>query len=1160
MKKGTALLLSLALAFSAAPQNVVPAVTGEAYYESEGDEIVDAVDPKQAVIDEAEALGVPNAFIMHQFAEKYEAGEFADPVVEGDGTESISEKISVVTSAAGVKGLQVKKVDTGILARTKFDLGEYDFGDELKSREMIYSMLADKKSKGKGYFYLDDEEEPFAELTIKRSGDDDWEETMKKAFTVSNMDLTGTHHIFFRYVANSALDTNNEIVNTSGKKASLFLEGVFFTEGSTPVVSFDLDNEVNSIDRINGSDVHSIMGYGDMTITIPEGYEAEYTDEELTTQTYELDYIRGRGNSTWLTSKKPYKIKLDKSSDLFGMGKSKHWVLLANYFDYSLVRNKMTTEIAERLNMEYTPKSVFVDVIINDEYCGSYQLSQHVRIGKGNINIDDLEDKPASTEPEITGGYLLAMDTSWLKGDEKPEIKAGGKYFYLDKPEYDSEYPEEAKEAQLEYLKNYIDKIAYLITGTDYSDYNYDGWDDDDYWDDAEDYYANKNVTEEETTEEETQEPVGDEEENQEEEREDWRDYMDEQSYIDYYLIQEISKNGDAYGGSTYLYKKRNGQLYWGPVWDFDFVAWGAYDTSCLNEVEGIDFIDYCPWLEEALEDPAFQDKVIERWNVMSEILKDIASEGGTLDQYKEKLYYSALANYQVRSSYLMDGVDYWWGGSFTNYDDEGNLYTLNYTNEINRLKSYVNAAANWMDENVEAFKDGGSGHHSHNYDVYPRIPFEIDGEVVAMVRYDDYNEEIVTDDIPEAPEKEGMVFRGWYYVDDDGDELKVGPYTFPYHYEYDSEADEYVTVPYTVYAKYVSEDDIIAIEDIKTVADKVYVPMWDMRNDTESYYFRDSYFESDGTYVADFISVIPFDADIDDVKISLAEDYGKSAEISKDGLLYLYRIGKYTVNYTYKDITKQITFIGVDKNDLVDYSEFTLASSVQLQEGEYGSVNFKFKERLVSCEDYSDVMFKSLNPDVVEVDDHGNLHAVGEGTAQIAVVRRYGDSFDLEMTTVTVGNGSNQEEESSTVAEETSSEDASSEATTAEATSTEETTTAQESTSEVESTTKAVEKPAKVSVKKASKKKSAKKISLKFKKVKDAKGYEVAVYKSKKAAKKNKDALYTKTVKKAKTSVKSKKFKNKKKLFVRIRAYVLDGETKVYGSWSKVKAVKIKK
>lgn len=52
-------------------------------------------------------------------------------------------------------------------------------------------------------------------------------------------------------------------------------------------------------------------------------------DQTFSTQTYEMEYIRGRGNSTWICDKKPYKIKLSKKADLFGMGKNKHWVLLA---------------------------------------------------------------------------------------------------------------------------------------------------------------------------------------------------------------------------------------------------------------------------------------------------------------------------------------------------------------------------------------------------------------------------------------------------------------------------------------------------------------------------------------------------------------------------------------------------------------------------------------------------------------------------------------------------------------------------------------------------------------------------------------------------------------------------------------------------------------
>ena len=106
------------------------------------------------------------------------------------------------------------------------------------------------------------------------------------------------------------------------------------------------------------------------------------------------------------------------------------------------------------------------------------------------------------------------------------------------------------------------------------------------------------------------------------------------------------------------------------------------------------------------------------------------------------------------------------------------------------------------------------------------------------------------------------------------------------------------------------------------------------------------------------------------------------------------------------------------------------------------------------------------------------------------------------------------------------------------------------------------VKVPEKALIKKIyKKKKSAKKIKIKIKKIKDAKGYQVAIYKSKKKAKKNKKALVKKYVKyKKKITIKSKKLKKKKKLYVRARAYTLDGVKKVFGPWSKVKKAKIKK
>lgn len=105
------------------------------------------------------------------------------------------------------------------------------------------------------------------------------------------------------------------------------------------------------------------------------------------------------------------------------------------------------------------------------------------------------------------------------------------------------------------------------------------------------------------------------------------------------------------------------------------------------------------------------------------------------------------------------------------------------------------------------------------------------------------------------------------------------------------------------------------------------------------------------------------------------------------------------------------------------------------------------------------------------------------------------------------------------------------------------------------------VKAPGKAKIKKIkAKKKSAKKVKLTLKKITGAKGYQVAIYKTKKNAKKNKKALLKKIVKKTKVTIKSKKLKNKKKLFARARAYKLNGKTKVYGTWSGIKRIKIKK
>lgn len=95
--------------------------------------------------------------------------------------------------------------------------------------------------------------------------------------------------------------------------------------------------------------------------------------------------IKGRGNSTWGMPKKPYKIKLDKSTNLMEMGKNKHWVLLANYSDTSLMRNTLAYNLSGQLGMPQMD-TTWVDVVLNGKYVGNYQFCEQIRVDKNRVN------------------------------------------------------------------------------------------------------------------------------------------------------------------------------------------------------------------------------------------------------------------------------------------------------------------------------------------------------------------------------------------------------------------------------------------------------------------------------------------------------------------------------------------------------------------------------------------------------------------------------------------------------------------------------------------------------------------------------------------------------------------------------------------------------
>ena len=116
--------------------------------------------------------------------------------------------------------------------------------------------------------------------------------------------------------------------------------------------------------------------------------------------------IKGRGNSTWAWTKKPYQIEFDEETKLFGLGVSKKYILLANYVDESLLRTDIAFYIANKLDMQYAPKGTWVNLYIDDQYLGVYYITNKIEISAGSVDLkDDL-------------GIIVELDNIYYYEDE----------------------------------------------------------------------------------------------------------------------------------------------------------------------------------------------------------------------------------------------------------------------------------------------------------------------------------------------------------------------------------------------------------------------------------------------------------------------------------------------------------------------------------------------------------------------------------------------------------------------------------------------------------------------------------------------------------------------------------------------------------------------
>ncbi|MGN1117903.1 MAG: CotH kinase family protein, partial [Acutalibacteraceae bacterium] len=394
------------------------------------------------------------------------------------------------------------------------------------------------------------------------------------------------------------------------------------------------------IDTENGAEVESKDEYINSNIKI----QGNKTYNSKTTTLYSgKSEIKGRGNSTWnWFDKKPYKLKLDKKTDLFGMGKNKHWVLLANYIDDSLMRNAASVELAKILGAEYLD-CVWVDVVFNGECIGNYQLYEHARIDENRVDIFDWEGVTEDIAKAIKKKDGLSDDdadavetqltenTQWITSGE---FSYNGKTYiisdYYTLPDFSGGLFFEADTSFDELSKFYSDGgVPVMINSPEFLFTN------------EEAMSVAKNIVQKMENSfisanrmiKENDEYIS------------YTDLCDFDSLVSYFLTSEMLQNEAGYK-STYFYKDIDGKINFGPIWDFDFSANNVapFGTTYAKRWKMLDSL----WFGGLAKDPYFAVKVRELFIQNYKELVNFYTEGGIIDTWSEYLYASGIKNQTI--------------------------------------------------------------------------------------------------------------------------------------------------------------------------------------------------------------------------------------------------------------------------------------------------------------------------------------------------------------------------------------------------------------------------------------------------------------------------------------------------------------------------------
>lgn len=450
--------------------------------------------------------------------------------------------------------------------------------------------------------------------------------------------------------------------------------------------------------------------------------------------------IKLRGNSTKLRQKRPFNIKLDKKTNLLGMGKNKHWALLANDIDHTLMRNKLLYDFSGAIGMENYIKSENVVVIFNNEYQGVYQLSELVDVGSHRVNVYDWEESAEDAAkaitsqlvknneleenmeeraeikledamcqdlcwitspytfsydingdgqketykitdyiklPDATGGVLMEMDFFAFKGDNASTmISDYSMPWYFKSPEYAI-----TNKTLFNYIDKYVQSFEYALHSTDFT-----------YHENSTKYmavYRKGGSINRGYKRSDFKAPEYD--------GKHYSELFDMDSLVQNFIVCEYAMNWDGMKNSVFMYKDTDGLFHMGPEWDFDWVwgntnmfqkntwypkSWHTTEDAFVKE----QYYQTVQWNRCLIRDPYFLVRVFEKYKqIRKNQIENMIKKGGTIDTLTKALEVPAAAN------------DAKWSYTYSGYKSVG------FKDSVNYMKKFIRTRLNWMDKQFES-------------------------------------------------------------------------------------------------------------------------------------------------------------------------------------------------------------------------------------------------------------------------------------------------------------------------------------------------------------------------------------------------------------------------------------------------------------------------